>query len=644
VVVPFVRRTSALVAALSFLAAASSARAQTTGPAPARAAAASIALDVDASRAVQGILFVHEIIPLVAGGPLTLVYPKWIPGEHAPNGPIANVAGLKIRAGGATLPWRRDPVDLYAFHVDVPAGAGSVDVTFEYLGAQAGENSRARLSTPTIFTLAWNKVVLTPNEPDYRLVRIAPSLRLPSAQWKYATALETEFAKDGRLRFKTVSLEMLVDSPLDAGINARTFELGTWDGAPVTLAAFADTPAQLAASDETVAKLRNVVTQMRALYRNRHWDHYTFLLTVSDVMPGQGVEHHQSSDNGTVGDFLTDGSKFAAHADLLTHEMNHSWNGKFRRPAELATPNLQVPMIDDLLWVYEGMTQFYGNLEAERAGLRTEQQWLDALAMTYASYDAQHGRLTRSLGDTATSSSFLYSARGPWASERRGADYYAEGELMWLEADVLIRRLSGGSRSLDDVARAFFGHGSNTGPQVVTYSRDDVVAALAAVQPYDWKTFFAQRVDAVAQHPPDILTGGGYELVFTATPSAYETLQNDRRKSIDLRYSLGIVAGTDGTVTDVFPESAAYRAGIGPGEKIVAVNDRALTGRAQLDAALHDAQAGAPVRLLLTAGNVYRTVALDFRGGPRYPHLQRVADAPDVLGAIAKPLPAPPST
>lgn len=633
VATPFLRRAAALGAALALVAAAgSSARAQ---------AAAPIALAVDASRAVQGILFVRETIP-VAPGPLTLVYSKWIPGEHAPNGPIANVAGLTVRAGGATLPWRRDPVDLYAFHVDVPAGTASLDVAFEYLGAQTGDNSRARLSAPTIFTLAWNKVVLTPAAPDYSRVMLAPSLRLPSPRWKYATALETESANGAQVRFKPVSLEMLVDSPLDAGTEERSFDLGVWDGAPVTLAAFADTPAQLAASDAIVAKLRNVVTQMRALYRYRHWNHYTFLLTVSDVVPGQGVEHHQSSDNGTVGDFLTDDNTFAVRADLLTHEMNHSWDGKFRRPADLATPNLQVPMIDDLLWVYEGMTQFYGNLEAERAGLRSEQQWLDALAMTYASYDAQRGRLTRALGDTATSSSFLYSARGAWASERRGADYYSEGELMWLEADVLIRRLSGGAKSLDDAARAFFGGAADTGPQVVPYTREDVVAALAAVQPYDWKTFFAQRVDAIAPHPPDALTGGGYELVFNATPSAYQKLQNERRKSIDLRYSLGVVAGTDGTIGDVLPESPAYRAGIGPGEKIVAVDDRALTGQRQLDAALRDAQTGAPLRLLLTAGNVYRTVALAYRGGPRYPHLRRIADRPDVLGAIARPLAALP--
>ncbi len=493
-----------------------------------------------------------------------------------------------------------------------------------------------------MFTLTWNKVVLTPQAQDYSTVMLSPALRLPSAQWKYATALELASANGADLAFRPVSLEMLVDSPLDAGVNERTLDLGTWDGAPVTLAAFADTPEQLAASEKTLQKLRDLVVQMRALYRNRHWDHYTFLLTVSDVMPGQGVEHHQSSDNGTAGGYLTEEDALTGGGDLLAHEFNHSWNGKYRRPDDLATPNLQVPMIDDMLWVYEGMTQYYGNLQAERAGLRTRQQWLDALALSYASYDSERGRLTRALVDTATSSPFLYRERGAWASERRGVDYYGEGELMWLEADVLIRTRSHGKHSLDDAARAFFGRGRDTGPQVVTYTRDDIVAALAAVEPYDWRAFLARHVDAVAPHPPDFLTGGGYRLVFGDAPSAYEKLQSARRKTIDLRYSLGIVANREGTIADVLPDSVAFRAGIGPGEKIVAVNDRALTGQPQLDVALREAGSGAPVRLLLTAGNVYRTVALDYRGGPRYPHLARIDGTADLLGAIAKPLAAAP--
>lgn len=621
-------RAASLAAALCLLIPGAAARAQSAAP---------IALHVDASRAVQGLLAVHETIP-VASGPLVLVYPKWLPGAHGPDGPIQNVSGLLVRAGGATLPWARDPVDLYAFHVDVPAGATSIDVDFAYLG---GRNSDARLSTPNLFTLSWNKVALTPQAADYSKVVLAPSLRLPSARWKYATALDTARADGADLAFKPVSLEMLVDSPLDAGINERTFELGTWDGAPVTLAAFADTPAQLAASDETVRKLRSLVEQMHALYRYRHWDHYTFLLTLSETLAGEGLEHHQSSDNGTGGEFLTDESALTSSADLLAHEMNHSWDGKFRRPAGLATPNLQVPMIDDLLWVYEGMTQFYGNLQAERAGLRTEQQWLDALALTYATYDTQHGRLTRPLLDTARAASILYGARGAWVSERRSADYYSEGELMWLEADEIIRHGSGGKRSLDDVARAFFGQGADGGARVLTYTRDDVIAALAAVQPYDWRAFFVKHVDDIAPHPPDFLAGSGYRFIYTAAPSAYEKLQNDRRKNLDLRYSVGIVAGRDGTIADVLPGSVAYRAGIGPGEKIVAVDDRTLTGQEQLDGALRDAMTGAPLRLLLVAGDVYRTVDLDYRGGPRYPHLERVPNTPDELGAIAKPLAAP---
>lgn len=594
-------------------------------------------LDVDASAAVQGIVHVHERVPVVSG-PLTLVYPKWIPGEHAPDGPIANLAGLRISAGGTALAWHRDPVDLYAFHLDVPPGVGALDVAFEYLGAQQGLNSGARFSTPNLFTLTWNKVVLTPATRDYSALTLVPTLRLPSPAWRYASALELATANGAVLRFAPVSLEMLVDSPLDAGINERTFDLGSWDGAPVTLAAFGDTPEQLAVSDATVGKLRALVAQMHALYGHRHWNHYTFLLTVSDVMSGQGVEHHQSSDNGSNGKYLTDADAFTGGADLLAHEFNHSWNGKYRRPFDLATPNLQDPMVDDLLWVYEGMTQYYGDLQAERAGMRTEQQWLDALALSDASYTTEHGRTWRSLEDTATSSSFLYGARGPWASERRGVDYYGEGELLWLEADVRIRQLTHGARSLDDVARAFFGGPEDGGPRVVTYTRADVIAALDAVAPYDWPTFFAQRVDAVAPRPPDPFTPAGYRLAFNDAPSAYEGIVNDRRHQIDLRYSLGLAVGSDGTILDVLPDSVAFRAGVGPGERIVAMNERAFGDQKTCDAALRAARDGGPLRLLLTAGNVYRTVALAYRGGPRYPHLERIAGTDDVLGAVAKPL------
>ena len=623
----------ALIAAtiLTFaLAAGSAVRAQA-------APSGTIALDVDASGAVQGILHVHERMPVVPG-PLALGYPKWIPGTHGPFGEIQNLAGLHVHSGATELRWRRDGVQLFVFHVDVPAGTTALDVDFEYLGAQNSPSNTDRFSTPNLFALDWSGVVLTPVGPNDASVTLEPALRLPSPAWHFATALEVASSSGGLLRFRPVSLEMLVDSPLDAGINERLVDLGTWDGAPVTMAVFADTPEQLAASDARIAGLRALATQMHLLYRYRHWAHFTVLLTLSDVLPGNGLEHAQSSDDGQTGHFLTDDDAFVYGADLIAHELNHSWNGKYRRPFDLATPNLQVPMVDDLLWVYEGMTQFYGNLQTERAGMRTEQQWLDNLALLSAYYRYEHGRLWRPLEDTATSSSFLYPVSFPWFSERRGVDYYSEGELMWLEADVMIRRLTHGAKSLDDVAQSFFGGAANGPPQVVTYTRADVIAALNAVAPYDWTSFFAQRVDAVAPQPPAALTPGGYRLIFTDQPSAYEKLSNGERKRVDLSYSLGLSVGSDGTILDVFPDSVAFRAGIGPGEKIVAVNDRSFVGQDACDAALRAARDGSPLRLLLTAGNVYRTVALPYTGGPRYPHLERIPNTDDVLGAIAAPL------
>jgi predicted metalloprotease with PDZ domain len=326
---------------------------------------------------------------------------------------------------------------------------------------------------------------------------------------------------------------------------------------------------------------------------------------------------------------------------LLPHEFNHSWDGKFRRPFDLATANLQDPMIDDLLWVYEGMTQFYGELQAERSGIWTKQEWLDTLADTYAYLDDTHGRLTRPLLDTATAASTLYGAPREWESERRAVDYYDEGNLMWLEADVIIRNASGGRRSIDDVARVFFGHGADTGAQVVTYNRADVIAALESVQHYDWKAFLAQRIDAITPHPPNPFERAGFKLAFTDVQTGIDKTVAGKRKSLDLRYSLGIIAKSDGTIVDIIPNSIAYKAGIGPGEKIVAVDSRTLSnGQSQVDDALKAAKTSGVIRLLLNGGSVYHEVTLAYTGGPRYPHLERIPNTYDVLSTIAKPLPA----
>ena len=599
-----------------------------------------MSVDVDAAHAPTNVLHVHERIP-VAPGPLVLAYPKWVPGEHMPSGPIVNLAGLDITAGAQRVDWERDLLDPYAFHVDVPAGAPTLDVRFDFLGAPMGRYSSARLASANMLVLTWHQVLLVPALDDYRTVTIAPSITLPGADWQYATALEGATRAGSAVTFAPVTMETLVDSPLFAGTNARRWPLGTIAGAPVDIAVFADAPEQLD-GDAVMAKLRSLVTQMGALYRARHFNHYTFLLTVSDVLPGEGVEHHQSSDDGAPADFLTDQAVLLDNADLLSHEFNHSWDGKYRRPADLATPNLHAPMKDDLLWVYEGMTQFYGYLEATRSGLLTPEQWRDHLALTYASLDTTTGRNANPLLDTAIEAPVLYDAPRAFRSERRGTDFYNEGEPMWLEADATIRRLSGGRRTIDDFARAFFG-GVSTGPQVVTYTRDDIIAALNSVQPYDWRGFFAARIDAIAPHPPDPFTPDGWRLAYAPKPSAYEDSTNQVNKRFDLRYSLGIVGASDGAVADTIDGSPARRMGIAPGDKILAVDGRAI-GESQslqttIDAALVRAQnGGPPIRLLVLGGGVYRDLAIPYDRGPQYPVLERIPGTPDRLDAVGAPL------
>jgi predicted metalloprotease with PDZ domain len=595
---------------------------------------------VDASHVTQDILHVNERIA-VKPGALTLEYPKWIPGEHSASGPITDLAGLAITAGGTKLRWLRDLVDLNAFHIEVPPGTSSIDVTFDFLGASLGRYSSARLASTNMLVLTWHKVLLTPSADDYRTILITPSLKLPGADWKYATALDTASHDGASIAFKPVTMEQLVDSPLDAGLNMRTWPLGSIDGAPVEIAVVADTPDELAA-DKVMPKFVNLVTQMSRLYRARHFNHYTFLLTVSDVLPGEGVEHHQSSDDGTAADFLIDPNALLSNADLLAHEFNHSWDGKFRRPADLATPNLRVPVKDDLLWVYEGMTQFYGNLQATRAGLLTPAQYRDHLAAVYAGLDSTTGRNTIPLYDTAAAASILYSSPREFRSARRATDFYSEGELMWLEADVLIRKRSNGKRSIDDFARAFFGR-TSTGPLVLPYTRDDVIAALEGVQHNDWAAFFGTRIDAVAPHPPDPFTGAGWRVTFAATPTAWQQAVDRVRKGWTARYSLGLVGGAKNAIADVIDGSPAQVAGVTPGDTIEAVMDRepskSRTLQDLLDAAMvAAAHGGPPVKLLVLGGGTFREIPIPYTGGPKYPALEPIPSAPDVLDTISMPL------
>jgi predicted metalloprotease with PDZ domain len=587
-----------------------------------------IVLQLDASKAPeQNVVFTRETIP-VKPGKLVLYYPQWIPGQHQPVGPIANFAGLTITAGGAVLAWQREPRQLFAFDVDVPPGVTSIDVAATYLGATFGHYSSSRLATPNMLVVTWDQNLLYPSTGTIQSTKFKPSIVLPGGDWQFATALTGGRRNGNVVVFDDVSLEHLIDSPLDAGVNFKRWLLWQGDGAEAYLNVVADTAAELAASPATIERYGNLVREMLAMYGARHWRNYNFLLTLSDAMPGEGIEHHESSDDGEGGDYLTNSESLDRGADLLSHEFNHSWDGKYRMPAALYPPNLQIAYDDSLLWVYEGMTQYYGNVMSWRDGIRKVETYPDHIAAVYANYDNQPGRRWRSLGDTAVSGPFIYSAPRGYGAERRGEDFYSEAELMWLKADSVIRERTGGRKSLDSFARAFFG-GENTGPIVVTYDRQDVVAGLNAVVPYDWSGFFHTWVDEIALHPPDGFTAEGWKLVYTGQPSHWVRKNN-------FWFSLGFSA-PDGTVTDVRDGSPAWNASLGIDTKLVAVNGRTYSSDILFDALADAAKTHAPIALLVQHGDVYRTISIPYYDGPRYPHLVRIEAEPDRLSEVIKP-------
>ena len=590
-----------------------------------------IRLAVDATDTARGIFRVHETVPVAQAGAMVLLFPKWLPGNHSPTGPIDKLAGLAIHAGAAKVAWVRDPVDVYAFHVAVPNGARALDLDFQFLSAVESKEGRV-VMTAEMLNLQWDSVALYPAGYFSRQIMVQASVKLPTG-WKFGTALEP--ASAGAANFKPVPFNTLVDSPLFAGKYFSRVDLDPTGHTPVHMDIVADQPEDLAISPAQLQAHRDLVQQAYRLFGSHHYDHYDFLLSLSDRLGGIGLEHHRSSEDGTTPKYFTDWDKTSASRDLLSHEFTHSWNGKFRRPADLWTPNFNVPMRDSLLWVYEGQTQYWGTVLAARSGLWNKQQGLDAIAGAAAGYsDGRPGRQWRPLEDTTNDPISTMRRPIPWRSWQRSEDYYVEGELIWLDADTLIRQLSGGKKSLDDFARAFFG--INDGSYVtVTYTFDDIVRALNAVVPYDWAGFLHARLDAIAPAAPlDGLKRGGYALVYTDTPSDLSKSNEKVRKNTDLTYSLGLSADSKGAVTDVLWDGPAFNAGVTVGSEIVAVNGVAYDSDGLKDAIKNAKTDKAPIQLLLKRGDIYRTVALNYHGGLRYPHLQRIAGAPALLDDI----------
>lgn len=594
-----------------------------------------IRLQVDATRAPQRILHTHLTIP-VQPGPLTLLFPEWIPGEHMPDGPINGMAGLKFTTGKKTIPWRRDLLDMFAFHLEIPAGATSLDVSFDFLisGAGSGYSSGAS-STAFLNDLSWNHLLLYPRGYAATDLTYLPSLKLPDG-WKFATALPGAKQNGDTITFSPVSLSTLIDSPVLAGHFFRVIQLTPGQTPPHEMDIAADSEADLAMTPETEAHYRQLVAETGALFGVRHYRDYHFLVTLSDNTAHFGLEHHESSDDRIYEKAMIDEKVRTATASLLPHEFVHSWNGKYRRPADLATAAYYQPMRDDLLWVYEGLTEYWGEVLTTRSGLRNQEQGHEELARLAAIYNHEPGRNWRPLQDTADSAVVLYSAPGDWDNWRRTTDFYDESAFLWLDADTIIRRLTKNQKSMNDFCLLFYG-GPGGEPALKTYAFEDVVAALNKVAPYDWTTFLRTRLDSVATKTPDeALLNSGWQVVYSDQPNEVADDRDSVKKQVTLMNSIGLIATDEGLINEVLYDGPSFKAGLGPGMKITEVGGKPFTLEA-----LKSAVAGSgtsPVQLTVANGPQVQPYSLDYKGGLKNAHLQRAPNHPDVLDEILKPL------
>ena len=595
--------------------------------APAALTGQTISVTVDATKTQQKLLSAREIIP-VKPGPLTLYYPKWIPGEHAPGGPIASLTGLKFEADGKAIPWVRDLLDVYTFHLEIPAGVSRLDAKYDYIEPDGVS------ATDKLLVLEWNEVILYPaGAPAQQLIYEA-KIHLPDG-WKFGTPLPVEKQSGNQVSFKPISLEMLVDSPVITGEYYRVIDI-TPAGEPIhhELDLVADSEAALKISPENQKQMTNLVAESGKLFGARHYRDYHFLLTLSDHVAHFGLEHHESNDSRLPERALLLPSSGMSLGGLLAHEFVHSWNGKFRRPADLSTPDFEVPMETDLLWGYEGLTDYLGPMLAARSGLWTAEQYHEFMASIAAALGpGRPGRTWRPLLDTAIGETELGRARGGWANWRRGVDYYEEGDLLWLEVATIIHRESKGQKSIDDFCQSFHG-GPNHSAEVKTYTFDELVSTLNAIAPFDWAGFFHTRLNSTsADAPTGGIENGGWKVVLNGEPMKLQGRNGDPGDV----YSIGLKVGADGAVTDAIVGSPAFEAGVSSGMKVIGVNGRVYSHDLLVDAIKAAKDTSQPVTLLVVADDYFRTCVINYHGGDKFPHLVRVADKPDYLDELIKP-------
>jgi predicted metalloprotease with PDZ domain len=592
-----------------------------------------IQISLDATNAPRKSFHATLSIP-AAPGKLTLYYPKWIPGEHGPTGPVQELVGLKFKASGKELAWRRDLLDGWTFHVEVPQGATAIQAELDYLAPAAqGMYTAGASATEKMAVLSWNTMLLYPAGFPSDAITFEASVRLP-AGWKFGTPLPIASQSGEEIKFKPASLTTLVDSPIITGQFLKVVPLAKNPTQELDIAA--DSAAALDVPDSLFEPYRNLTDQAQKLFGAQHFREYHFLYGLSDYVAHFGLEHHESNDSRLGERALVDEDKRKLGAGLLTHEYVHSWNGKYRRPADLATPDYQKPMQTDLLWVYEGLTSYLGDLLAARSGVRTPEQARDSLALIAADLDHRSGRAWRNLQDTADGVPAMQGAPEQWTSWRRPLDYYEEDVLNWLWADVIIRQQTKGAKSLDDFCKLFHG-GQGGAPALKTYTFDDLVATLNQVAPYDWRAFWTERL---TNHRPNAplsgIEGSGWRLTYNDTPSELAKAGEDDDKTIDSSYSIGLMMKEDGSISDTIENMPAAKAGIGPGMKVMAVNGRKFSRDVLRDALKAGKNGSEPLELLVENTEYYRTFKLDYHGGEKFPHLERDESKPDLLSEIHK--------
>jgi predicted metalloprotease with PDZ domain len=592
-----------------------------------------ITISVDASEAPRKIFHAKLTVPATPGT-LTLFYPKWIPGEHGPTGPIQGLTGLHFTANGQELKWRRDLLDGWTFHVEIPAGVSSIGVSLDFAappGSNAGMYTAGANATDKLTVLSWNTVLLYPAGWTTDELTYEASLQLP-AGWKFGTALPIDSQNGAEINFHPASLTTLVDSPIIAGEYLRVVPLAENPHQEMDIAA--DSPGDLDAPQDVLSLYKNLTDQAKKLFGAQHFRDYHFLYTLSDHVEHFGLEHHESDDSRTNERSLVDSEYRTMAAGLLPHEYVHSWNGKYRRPADLATPDYEQPMQDDLLWVYEGLTSYLGDLLAARSGIRTPEEARENIALLAARLDHVPGRTWRNLQDTADGVPSMQDAPKAWESWRREVDYYDEDVLNWLWVDTIIREQSHGTKSMDDFCHLFHG-GQGGKPEVKTYTFDDVVAALNQVVPYDWRGFWTERL---TNHGPGApLTGierSGWKLVYNDSVPPLTFDEEDKQDYVDAAYSIGLLLDTSGNIRDTVEGMVAAKAGIGPGMKVIAVNDKQFSADGLRDALKQGKTTSAPLELLVENAEYYHTYKLDYHAGEKYPHLVRDESKPDVLSQI----------